>query len=179
MKKLFCLILTIILLIPCFGVSEDFDFSSMTTEELMNILEIIKSELEKRNEAEHNKNYLIDEPDGLSIYLSGNTKVKEGKSISVEYVIVNNSTTDKSCYYYTRYVNGWTAQNWYTMADKLAPDRKIKGDITFYDKDYIDSYTDAITLEFELFDVSSPFENGNSLGTFKLIYDNGAISIEK
>lgn len=177
LKKVLCLIALIVFLFPCLGLAEKIDFSSMTTEELMNIFDIVKSELEKRTESELKNNYLIDNPNGLSIYLSGNSKMNENDSISIEYVIINNSVTNKSCYYYTKSINGWVATLWNTMVDKLEPGKKIKGNITFYDKDYIDSYNDPITLEFELFDASSPFEGGNSLGIFMIVYDNGIISI--
>ncbi len=179
MKKLLFLLATIILLLPCIANAESIDLSSMSTDALLNMRERINNEITYRTISETGKVILLDAPDGLTIYLSGKAKIQTGKSLSFEFVVINNGTTEKSCYYYTEAVNGWVSKKWYTMAKELSPGRKTKDNITFYDEEYIDSYDEPIILEFELFDGSSAFDKGDSLGKFKIIYFNDVISLAK
>ncbi len=170
MKRILCLIISLLLLLPCFGIAENLDFSAMSMEELLSIREKLNTEIGIRTAKEENKVVLFEDPNGLTIYLSGKVDVKVGKSLSVEFVLINNGTTDKACYYYTEAINGWESRKWNTMAKALVPGRKAKNTINFYDDEYIDSYDDPITLEFEIFDGESAFDNGESLGKFKVIY---------
>ena len=63
------------------------------------------------------------------------------------------------------------------MASDLEAEKKIKGTITFYDEEYIDSYDEPIILEFELYNGSSAFDKGELIGTYKVVFYNENISL--
>ena len=76
MKKCLTLLLIILVSIVASGSTETVDYSTMTVPELISLLNQIQTEIEIKSAIEKENIVLINDPEGIVIYLNG--RVKEG-----------------------------------------------------------------------------------------------------
>ena len=133
MRKLISFFLVLVLLLSVsVAVSEDFDMSSMTDEQLHKILDSVRNELTKRELVFGEKTVIFDQ-DGVQVYLTGDCSV--GKRYTELYaVVVNNSDVPvrfETSPDYTITVNGWDTWGDPDYLRTTSPGKKQKGYINF------------------------------------------------
>ncbi len=182
MKRSVCLVLIMAMLFPIVGLSEVFNYAAMTTEELITEKGLIDNELLKRTAKEDGKIFLLDQSNGLSIYINKTTKQSGWGNyafvIQNDIIIVNNGITTSPCYYIIKYINGWLSGSWDWWADDLEPGRKEKESFSIHvDMDYIDSSDDPVIIEFELHAGDWPSDKAPLLAKYKMMFSNGKLEV--
>lgn len=104
MKKLTAVILTLLLVSTSVGALTD--VSSMSNEELRAMIDSARNELVKR-ELTVTENAVLFDRDGVSFYLTGNTKIEYGE-LQVEGVLINGTDKTIALVADLASVNGWT-----------------------------------------------------------------------
>lgn len=138
MKKLISLIvLTMMMFSTAYAV--DIDWDNLSNEEVRAIIGAGRNEMAKRELIAAEKTVLF-EQDGVTVYLTGESKLSYG-DFYIGVVIVNNSDKTISIAFQDSYVNGWGLDG-YGIYD-TAPNKKQKGKIQIF------RLEDAEVTEFE------------------------------
>ncbi len=150
MKRIISCILVFILLcgvIPAIGFAED--YTSMTDDELQNILNAVRNELTARGLKAEDKTVLVDES-GVQIYINGEMTVEAEWSGDLEcnipIVIVNNTSHDITIGLRDPSVNGWSCDG-SVYPNDVPAGKKAKSTLSFElgdtDVTSLDDFEDA------------------------------------
>lgn len=105
MKKLIVLFVALVILLPVVGLADPADVSSMTDEELKEMISACSAELMKRNTNEP-EGILLFEYDGYFVYQTDEAYIK-GDYILVPVLLMNNRETETSVGIREAVLNGW------------------------------------------------------------------------
>ena len=148
MKKVFVLVLSLILLVSLFPVAAFAafaDFASLSDDELMAELNQIRAELVKRAEIKEGKQVLA-EVDGLTVMLKGepewNKSYNGTHCITLTVTVVNSSEKAMAIRTDDCYVNGWKVRT--SFNSQLEAGTKTKDIIYIYS---VDEDADLESLE--------------------------------
>lgn len=134
MKRIAFTLLALIMLFtavfPCAAFAEVPDFSEMSTEEILEILNAIRNELKGRELVQHENIMLLDQND-VQVYLTGNYEVENygssGVYLELEAIVINNTDTNIGVSAENVSINGWVVD--FTGIGDIAAGKKKKGDI--------------------------------------------------
>ena len=178
MKKVICLLLPVFLLLTTGGISESTDYSTMSISELTTLLIIIQTELEVRTALEQEDLVLINDPEGVTIYLN-NKEIKKGNYIDdyeIGISVVNNLDREIQCGCKI-YINGWDAgydDFIYGANNALAPLRKAQKRVTIAlsRSNIVKPYAldDVVTLELAFY-IGSQINKEKAYDAVTLIYN--------
>lgn len=113
MKKLFAVLMVLMLVFGMTAFAEEFDFASMDDAALQELIDGARNELEKRGQAQGGQtvaeNTVLFEQNGVTVYLTGDHEVWGSDSyyLDLGVVLVNDSEKTVSVLIDTAYVNGW------------------------------------------------------------------------
>jgi len=159
MKKVLCMIIAVICL-SSFAYAE-FDFSSMTDSELLELISSAQTELKNRSDAKDKEIVLYNEND-IKVYLTRNYKIRELVTkgefvIDFECIVENNSSYDVTMKVPDSSMNDWElgVASCYTGSGgfgiSVSSNKKGKGVICFsLYKTNIRQYKDIRKIDFTL-----------------------------
>lgn len=161
MKKIISLVLAFFLLLPAFVSAEN--YTSMTTDELLSMLDAIRVELATRKLDNSEEKVLVD-AEGIKWYITGDPILKQysdGNCTLILNAIITNST-DADIIYDLKdtYINGWSISC--SCISTLPAGKKEKREITFYrvhEKCELSDITQLDDIEFH-FTICSQAPNG-------------------
>lgn len=113
MKRLFSILVVLMLVFSTAALAEGIDFASMDDAALQALIDGARNELEKRGktngEQTVEENTVLFEENGVTVYLTGEHEVWGSDSyyLDLGVVLVNNSDKTVSVLIDTAYVNGW------------------------------------------------------------------------
>ena len=104
-RKILGVLLAIILLYSAAS-AEGLNFSSLTPTELQEFINTARNELLRRSAINDGKLFLVDETDGVQIYLTGRGEMNWRNEYELEIVVINNSSTAVTISFDEIIVNG-------------------------------------------------------------------------
>lgn len=171
MKKLLAILLLLLFLIPetsAFAINTD--WSSMSDQDILNIIDSARAELVLRKAS---GNFMIIDQDGVQMYQTGNYRITEYSPenivMDIEVVIINNRDSEIFLMDNGTCVNGW-AVGMASLANVPAG-RKVKDVISF------NMYKANITKMEEIHEVEYSFEIHFSNNYFEFIPTTHSIYI--
>ncbi len=167
MKKIFALALALLLFIaiPCEAFAEMPDFSAMTEDELLELINHARNELTARSLKAEENTVLYDQ-DGIQIYLTGKKSFNAYEDTSylyLEAVIINDSERNIGVSVDSASINGWEVTGW-GISD-VSASKKKRDNFEFYTSD-----ADVFDIgEIEELEVTLHIYDCDSYETFKKI----------
>ena len=140
MKKCLALFLVVVILLSSSALANNIDFSSMSVNELHDIISQAHNELVKKTAKADGKVFIIDDPMGFSIYLTGKGEKNWMDYYALEVVAINNTNKTQSIIFDNISINGWEVSTFITSISDVGGGKKKK---------------DSINLEIEAADISS------------------------
>lgn len=167
MKKIFSLLIAIIMLFSYSALAED--YSSMSDDDLRSVQNSIRSELLKRDLVFKEKTVLFDQDD-VQVYLTGECDF-DLPYTKLYAVVINDSNYPVSfafAQHYTVSVNGWEVWGDPDYLNTTSPGKKRKGYINIKMKDAeVAAFEDIEEMEFQLVlmndDTSEPISTGSTV----------------
>ena len=104
-RRILGVLLAIILLYSAAS-AEGLNFSSLTPTELQEFINTARNELLRRSAINDGKLFLVDETDGVQIYLTGRGEMNWRNEYELEIVVINNSSTAVTISFDEIIVNG-------------------------------------------------------------------------
>ncbi len=157
MKRIICFLIAFICL-PLFA-SAEYDFSSMTDSELVELISNAQEELKNRSEGAKKEIVLYDD-DGIKVYLTRNYKIRDlitkEKVIDIECIIENTSSRSVVLYVPNSSMNDWESGSAPCYGDssfdfEVSPNKKAKGVICFSLKEAnVKEYSEIEKIDFLL-----------------------------
>lgn len=155
MKKLFTILVVMVLALYSVSALAEIDVASMSTDELHRVVDTARNELVKRELTAAGDTVLFDQ-DGASAYLTGQVSVNEIGNLVMEAVFVNNTDKTLALTVDNASINGWTV---FTMGiTDTMPGSRTKGCLEFTLSDASISTLDEVkdvTICFNVFDTDS------------------------
>ena len=152
-KKTLCALLTLVILLgvalPLEAFADSPDVSSMTTEELHELINAARNELTARELNAEGETVLFDQ-DGVKVYLTGNYTIESydwATYIYLEAVVINDTDSTIDVFFVSSTVNGWDVDN--IGIGEITTGHKKKGnfELTISDAE-INSYEEIEDAEF-------------------------------
>ena len=151
MKKIITLILAAILLISCTAMAETaIDFTTLTDEQLHELVDGARNELTKR-ELNMSADLVLIEQDGVTVYLTGEYELwgSDNVYIDFEVVVVNDSDKTVSILVDSASINGWDVYG--SGVSDTSAGKKQKGTLEFLLTDAdISTYEEIEDIELTL-----------------------------
>ncbi len=138
MKRLIGLFLAMLLLSSS-AFAAGTDYSSMSVEELQEVITAARNALLVKTVQSDGKLFIVDEPDDLQIYITGNGETNWMDEFELEAVVINNSSQDVSISFENIIINGWETSP-FDQIQSISAGRKKK---------------DGIPLDFKAAEISS------------------------
>ena len=170
MKKILCILFTLLMLTsPALA---ETDYASMTDEELLNEINIIRNELNKRL-TKIEKNTTLFDQDNLRLYTTGKvncsaSSFSDSVYLTIEVVFVNDTDKDLSLVTDETIMNGWTisAFNAVTASAHTKKKEEFTFDITDADIEKLEEVEDII-INFHTYS-SEDYHNYNEVKGVKI-----------
>ena len=172
MKKFLAIFLAILLLIPT-ALANGTDYSSMSVTELQQVINEARNELLKKTAQSEGKLFILDENNGLQIYLTGKTEKNWSGAWQLELVVINNTSDNLSVNFDHIVINGWETYGIMTMVTDINAGNKKKDYILLHLEDTdISSISEVeeIKFVFHTFD-SSTYRGIKQYGPITIYYD--------
>lgn len=173
MKKVFSILLVFALLFSSSAFAASIDFSAMSVEELHDIIAEARNELVKKAAKSDDKVFIVDDPEGFSIYLTGKTEIDWMGYYALEVVVINNTNTTQSLSFDNISINGWEVSTIMSGVTDIGAGKKKKDTISLDTASAdISSYTEITDVElvFHLYD-SETYRTTKSYKAVTLYFD--------
>lgn len=168
MKKMSCVILSVLLVLSLIPFSYADDYSSLSDDQLKEKFDSIRLELANRGYKAENKRVLVDTKD-FQIYIDGNIKIGKASSwddknsLIIPVVMVNNSDKVVGAYIDQVSINGWSLAGCSgCFISSIPAGKKAKDEIViesnFLEKVDVKGMKDFIDLEFRIY-ISDSYYN--------------------
>ena len=106
MKKLLCVMLVLLLVPSC--LAEGLDFSSMTPEEALDVINAARNALAKAPVEGELLRY--ESPDGYTLIFTGLSDNRKHDTCYIEVIFINDTDIDLKAHSIDAYVNGWACR---------------------------------------------------------------------
>lgn len=155
MKKLFAILVVMVMVLYSVSAFAEIDAAGMSTDELHRVMDAARNELVKRELTAAGDTVLFDQ-DGASAYLTGQIAVNDIGNLTLETVFINGTDKTLALTVDNASINGWTV---FTMGiTDTMPGNRTKGYLEFSLSDAsittLDEVKD-ITITFNVFDTES------------------------
>lgn len=145
MKRFFCLLIAALLMFGSSAVASSVDFTTMTTEEILALIDTARIELTQRDIQSQEKAVIFDQ-DGVTVALSGKNNVEQSYDgsykLTMGFVVTNASDQNIIFEIDDMYVNGWLTTPFEMTT--VSAGKKAKDQIEKY---HIDEDCDITSLE--------------------------------
>ena len=126
-----------------------------------------------QNKQTNEEIHLVDDPQSISLYLTGKTEMFGSNTVNIEYVIVNNTNTTLDLTFDSIVINGWEVNETLSGLYNLRSKNKKKGNLTIFlsDADLTSmSEIKEMVLNFHIAD-SDKYKILNRFGPITLRFD--------
>ena len=109
MKRIFCLLVMVMICCISFAYAADIDLSQMSDAELKELITHAQEELNSRTQGKDATPVLYDD-NGIKLYLTGKHDIQhrtDAELVYFEYIVENNTSSDLEISGRDGYVNGW------------------------------------------------------------------------
>ncbi|MBR1643534.1 MAG: hypothetical protein IJ683_14580 [Butyrivibrio sp.] len=177
MKKVLGLLVALLLAaMPLIACAAQIDYSAMSVEELNEVVNSARNEILKKTTAQ-DKLYLVDDPSGVSMYLTGNGENGWLGTYDIEVVVINNTTTNLSIYFDNIVVNGWETNALYSSISSTSAGRKQKAALSLQLEEAEISSSDEIEeVEISFHTYDDDYNIVSKYGPIVFFYDGSAWS---
>ena len=144
MKRYLTFALALFLVVALLPIVSFADYSSMTDDELLAELNLIRVELTKRADSKEEKQVLAD-VDGITVTYNGSPRLENtfmGLCLILPVTITNSGKKSMSIRLDDSYINGWKVG--YTFLEELDPGMKAKGEISL---ENVDNDAELVSLD--------------------------------
>ncbi len=158
MKKLLSVLVALVLLLTSSACAAELDFSSMSVSDLQEVINAARNELLKQTAISDGKLFVVDEPNDLQIYITGNGETNWMGTFELEAVVINNSKQDVSIAFENVVINGWETNAFGNQIQNVSAGRKKKDSIPLaFEEAEISSLSqvEEIEMSFYTFDPST------------------------
>lgn len=131
MKKIAALVLVFLALIPC-AFAESIDYSSMTADQLREVIVQARAALASMEEPFTDKCVVYDAND-IKITITGVRKNSSMNWVYFDITVVNKSTNNITIHFSDTYVNGWKISDDHAYISGLESKKNAHGEIHFTD----------------------------------------------
>ncbi len=177
MRKIICLLLCLLLFVPCAGSAAPVDYSAMSVAELQDIISSARNELLKKTVKADGKLFILEDED-FQIYLTGDGELDwEGKYL-LEIVVINNTDIAVTVQFDHIVINGWETYPRKCSVSNIGAGKEKKGNIILILEDaeiFSIDEVEEIELTFSTLD-SSTNETKKSYGPITIYYDGSSWS---
>ena len=129
MKKIVALALVLLSLIPC-AFAESIDYSSMTADQLREVIVQARAALASMEEPFMDKCVVYDAND-IKITITGIRKNSSMNWVYFDITVINKSENNITVHFSDTYVNGWKVSDDHTYISGLDSNKNAHGDIHF------------------------------------------------
>ncbi len=129
MKRMFSLILAILLLVPC-AFAEGIDYSSMSADELREVIVQARAALAEKEAPFNDKCVVYDEND-VRVTLTGIREEDSTGWVYFDITVVNKSKNDYTITFDDLYINGWQIKLGSFSVQEVMAGKNAKGHLTF------------------------------------------------
>jgi len=172
MKKILGVFLAIVLFCST-ALAAGTDYSSMTVEELQTVIDAARNALLTKTAQSDGKLFIMDDPNGLQIYLTGKGEKNWLGSYDLEIIVINNGKSAVSISFDNIVINGWETNAFGSQVQDVGAGKKKKDSIplSFDDTDISSiSEVEEVEITFHTFDPSTYKTNGK-FGPITIYYD--------
>jgi hypothetical protein len=172
MKKVIAVLFAAVMLFSA-ACADSVDVASMSSEDLIALVNAAKNELVSRKAEEDGKIFLVDKDD-VQVYWTGRLKQNENK-IALEVIFINNTNEELSIFTNYCILNGWQIDTGFIDSTVPGAKRKCEFTLQISDSDVSDmSQVETLELDFYSY-VSDTFER-HELGKTSLVFSDGKVS---
>lgn len=177
MRKVFGIVLAMLLLCSsAFATGED--YSSMSVPELQEVINAARNTLLTKTAQADGKLFIMEEDNGLQIYLTGKGEENWLGTYELEIVVINNGNNAVSIAFDNIVVNGWETNTFGESVQDVGAGKKKKDafPIIFEDTDISSiSEVEEVEISFHTFDPSS-YKTISEFGPYTIYYDGSTWS---
>ena len=130
MKKIVCVLLALLTLIPCLAFADGPDYSSMTADELRAVIVDARAALAALEEPFTDKCVVYDDS-GIKVTVTGIRKDNDLNWYYINVTVVNKSESKISVAFTEPYINGWKVSGSYIFISEVESGRNAKKEIMF------------------------------------------------
>ena len=133
MKKIIALALVFLALIPC-AFAESIDYSSMTADQLKEVIVQARAALASMEEPFTDKCVVYDDH-GIKATVTGIRKETYNDWVYIDVTVVNKSDDVISVFFNDVYINGWKVSSGFFVVAEVGAKKNAKGKLTFLSLD--------------------------------------------
>lgn len=132
MKKIVCVFLALLTLIPCLAWADGPDYSSMTADELRAVIADARAALAALEEPFTDKCVVYDD-NGIKVTITAVRKSDYNETMFFDVTVVNKSDTKITVRFLDTYINGWKASDDHCYVSNVEAGKNARGEIHFTD----------------------------------------------
>ena len=129
MKKIVCVLLTLLTLIPCLAFADGPDYSSMTADELRAVIADARAAL-ARLDLPFDGSRIIYDDNGITVSIDG-FRFDSSKWLYVDMTVINRSEYDIHFELENTYINGWKVSDSETTIFNVSAKKNSRDSIRF------------------------------------------------
>ena len=175
MKKLLVVLMVCALLCSS-ALAAETDLSAMSVAELQEVINAARSEILRRTARNDGTLFVVDEADGLQIYITGKGETDWSEAYQLEAVVINGTQQAVTISFDNVVINGWETEPFGNQIPNIGAGKKKKGSIplTLKDAELTSvSQIEEVEITFHTFDPASYYTIGN-YGPYTFYYDGAA-----
>ena len=129
MKKIVCVLLALLTLIPCLAFADGPDYSSMTADELRAVIVDARAALAKL-EPPFDGSKIVYDKNGITISIDG-LRIENAGWLYVDMTIINKSDRNINVFIQTPAINGWMVGTTYTSMANIMSGTNARKSVYF------------------------------------------------